>query len=166
MRQKWWLLSFSQLMLVLFIGSFLSQLAAQEVFRYTDSNGKTHYTTSAAKIPLEYQGQAGSDKPLPHLNKSKSYTYPIIMPDGPLPAAGNKKVEVFVTRWCPYCKALEAFLKSEKISYQRRDIESDPGAEREYNRLGRPGVPVTKIGSNVITGFDKGELLSALGKGR
>ena len=151
--------------LVLVLGGS-SAVLAEGVFRYTDSEGRVHYTTNAAEIPPKYAEQAAVKRELPPVSKVQSRAYSITMPADPLPSLGRKKVEIFVTRWCPYCKALEGFLKAQRVTYTKYDIEKDAAAEREYNRLGRPGVPVTKIGNEVLSGFDQADLLAALGRAR
>jgi glutaredoxin len=63
-------------------------------------------------------------------------------------------VEVFVTDWCPFCQRLEAFLQKNDIEYVRLDIEKDGDAQREHRALGGGGgIPVTRIGSQVIWGY-------------
>ena len=73
------------------------------------------------------------------------------------------KIEIFVTSWCPYCKALERFLQANELNYIRYDIEQDPQAKAIHDRYGS-GVPVTIInGKTVLQGFDKFALSEALG---
>ena len=70
----------------------------------------------------------------------------------------NPKLIVYVTTFCPYCKRLEKYLQGRNISYLRLNISTDTDALNRYNRLGVSGVPVTQIGSHIITGFDPGAL--------
>ena len=76
--------------------------------------------------------------------------------------ASGKKVEVFVTSWCPYCRNLEAFLSQKSIAYKSYDVEKDAVGKRIYQQLGGGGVPVVKIGTQVIRGFDPAAILNAL----
>ena len=78
--------------------------------------------------------------------------------------AESTKVEVFVTSWCPYCRALEAFLKEQDITYTRYDIEKSSYGRRRYQELGAGGVPVMLIGSEVIRGFNRDAIYEALEK--
>lgn len=71
-------------------------------------------------------------------------------------------VEVFVTSWCPYCKRLELFLRSRNIQYTRYDIEADWQGQRLYWDLGGGGVPIVRIGSFVMRGFDPDAITKAL----
>ncbi len=81
--------------------------------------------------------------------------------------ADSARVEIFVTSWCPYCKALEKHLKSNRIPYTRQDIEKSDAAKRAYKQLGGGGVPVIRIdATTVIHGFDPGALDEALKRPR
>ena len=73
-----------------------------------------------------------------------------------------KKVDVFVTGWCPYCRKLEQFLKQSNIEYTRHDVEADARANKEFNKLGGSGVPVVRVGKDVIYGYDPAGVLAAL----
>lgn len=77
---------------------------------------------------------------------------------GPVPS----KVAVFVTSWCPYCKAVERFLKENQVKYTRYDIENDPKGSKLYYQLGGGGVPVVIVGTRVMRGYDEDELSSML----
>ena len=61
-------------------------------------------------------------------------------------AAPPKKVEIFVTSWCPYCRKLEAFLKQSQIEYTRYDVEKDEKGARLFEDLGGEGVPLVRVG--------------------
>ncbi len=78
------------------------------------------------------------------------------------PRESRMWVEIFITSWCPYCRKLEQFLKAEHIPYRRYDIEANPQAKRVYDQFGIPGVPVIRIGSKLISGFDQTAILNAL----
>jgi glutaredoxin len=74
------------------------------------------------------------------------------------------QVEIFVASWCPYCHTLERELSARGISYTRSDIEHDPAAKRRYDQLGKSGLPVTRVGSQVIVGARLDAILAALGR--
>lgn len=86
---------------------------------------------------------------------------PVDAPAAPV-SAPSKKVEVFVTGWCGYCKKLESFLKNHQIEYTRYDVEhSEDGAEI-FHQIGGQGVPVIRVGKEVIHGYDPDAVLAAL----
>ena len=80
----------------------------------------------------------------------------------PVQAKSAPKVEVLVANWCPYCQKLEKFLKEKKIPYTRYDLERSKKGRQMYNQLGRGGIPITKIGSYIIRGYQPREILRAL----
>jgi glutaredoxin len=81
-----------------------------------------------------------------------------------LVAEGQPVVEVFVTDWCPYCQRLEAFLKQNKVAYQRKNIEQSAEFRAQHAELGGGGIPVTRInGNQVIRGFRPDAIAEAIG---
>ncbi|RIL08466.1 MAG: hypothetical protein DCC75_08805 [Proteobacteria bacterium] len=76
--------------------------------------------------------------------------------------AASKKVEVLVVEACPYCNMLEQFLKDKKVRYSRYDIEASARGKRLYKELGGGGVPIIKIGSRVMRGFNPAEIQAEL----
>jgi glutaredoxin len=79
-------------------------------------------------------------------------------------ASQTVTVEVFVTSWCQYCRKLEAFLKENQIRYTRYDVEADAKGAAIFQKLGGTGIPVTRVGSVVIHGYDPGRIVAALKK--
>ena len=146
-------------------------LCRAEVIRYVDENGQTNYVSGPEKVPQKYQDQLSKQKPLPEITKLPAREFDaqiktLNVPEHSLrpekSAAKAGKVEVFVTDWCPYCKKLEAFLKAKKVQYTRYNIERDKKGAKLHAQLGGGGVPVLRVGSQVIHGFDQAQVASAL----
>lgn len=76
--------------------------------------------------------------------------------------AAQPLVEIFVTTWCPYCKALEDYLQRKNVVYKRYNIEQSSEGKKKHSLLGGGGVPVVKIGTEVIRGFDPRAIDQAL----
>jgi glutaredoxin len=76
--------------------------------------------------------------------------------------AKQAEVEIFVTSWCPYCKKLESFLRTNDIDYMRYDVEQDSEGAARFERLGGGGVPVIRVGNDVIHGFDTESIVRSL----
>ena len=74
----------------------------------------------------------------------------------------NAAVEIFVTSWCPYCRKLETFLKKSRIEYTRYDVEADANARDLFESLGGSGVPMSRVGKNIIHGYDPAGIIAAL----
>lgn len=75
-------------------------------------------------------------------------------------------IDVYVASWCGYCRALEGDLRTRGIRFFRHDIEADATAKREYDALGGDGLPLTKVGSQVVQGYDMPAILRLLSRGR
>jgi glutaredoxin len=79
------------------------------------------------------------------------------------PSALQPQVVLYATSWCPYCAKTRAFFKRHGIQYVERNIEHDPRANAEYQRLGGGGVPVIVVGNRVVDGYDERRLGALLG---
>lgn len=74
-----------------------------------------------------------------------------------------RRVKVYSTPSCPYCRMAKEYLKTKGIDYQDLDVSSDRDALREMLELtGQMGVPVIVIDDEVIIGFDKDKIDSLL----
>jgi glutaredoxin len=69
-------------------------------------------------------------------------------------------VELFVTSWCGYCKMMEEFLDKKGIPYKTYDVENDDQAAKVYRSLHGRGVPLVRVGSKVVYGYDPDTVLS------
>ena len=66
------------------------------------------------------------------------------------------KVVLFSTSTCSWCRRAKRYFKECKVPFKEINIERDPDAARDIVRkTGQTGVPVIKIGSSWIVGFDK-----------
>lgn len=70
----------------------------------------------------------------------------------------DKKVIVYSTPWCAFCKTEKQYLDHLGVEFESKDIEVDPSAFEELAKKtdGRTsGVPVTDIAGELIFGFDR-----------
>ena len=66
------------------------------------------------------------------------------------------KVLLFSTPTCSWCRRAKCYLKERRVAFKEVNIERNPDAARDIVRkTGQTGVPVIKIGSSWIVGFDK-----------
>ena len=137
----------------------LSSPVQAEVYRYIDENGTTHYVTSKEAVPAQFRDQVDKPHNLPEVSKTGKTRFSNTKRH---PASSSKKVEIFVTEWCHYCRKVEEFLKANKIRYTRLDIEKNASARRRYKKLGLSGVPATKVGKKIIRGANTRAILDAL----
>ena len=66
------------------------------------------------------------------------------------------KVLLFSTSTCSWCRRAKRYFKDCRVTFKEINIERDPDAARDIVRkTGQAGVPVIKIGSKWIVGFDR-----------
>lgn len=68
----------------------------------------------------------------------------------------SKRVIVFSTPTCSWCRKLKSYLKKNRISFKNIDVSRDAKAARDMMRKsGQQGVPQLWINNRPIVGFDK-----------
>jgi len=140
---------------------------------YIDERGKIHYVdTDYSKVPERYRDQVAGQLAA---EEKKAGHSPAALPPGAggeattgrtnnviLSSGSGLQIDLFVKPACVECAFLEIFLNSERIPYDRHDVTQDPNAKKMFAELGSPPVPVIKIGSRVISGFQAAEIQSAI----
>lgn len=74
----------------------------------------------------------------------------------------TKKVILYGTTWCGYCKKTREFLAENNIAYTEFDIENSDEGRRCYDAINGSGVPVLEVNSTVIRGYAPEAILAAL----
>ncbi len=148
--RPWILVSLGAAILLSFAAS-----AKADLHRYRDDTGRIHIVDSLDAIPAKYQKKVRTISAPPPVARS-AYK--------PGASAGSKKVDIYVTSWCGYCRKLESFLKSKRIPYTRHDIEKSSSARQAHLKLGGGGIPVVKVGSDIIRGYSPDAILRSLKK--
>lgn len=67
--------------------------------------------------------------------------------------AEKRKVVMFATSWCSYCRRARAYFQKNGIVYTEYDIEENRLAKQEYDRLNGRGVPLIIVGEQIMRGF-------------
>lgn len=80
----------------------------------------------------------------------------------PSPAYAQKKVDLYMTSWCGYCRKMIGFMKKQGIEFEAHDIEKDSSAYKAFKNYGGQGVPVIVVGDQVVYGYDPDGVLAAL----
>ncbi len=76
----------------------------------------------------------------------------------------SSRVVVYSTPTCPYCTAAKRYLRDRRVSFADVDVSRDSRAAADMVRKsGQQGVPVLDINGNIIVGFDRRRIDSALG---
>jgi glutaredoxin len=140
-------------------------IAEADFYRYIDNKGNKRVVNRISAVPEQYRDQLKTVmKTTPDSAPSNAAAHQNKAKPGDQKSKSKKKVEIFVTSWCPHCRKLETFLKSEKIKYTSYDIEKSEEGKQLYEYLGGKGVPLTKVGSQDISGYNPTDILSALGE--
>jgi glutaredoxin 3 len=75
------------------------------------------------------------------------------------------KVVLFSTPTCSWCRRAKRYFKEHRVPFKEINVERDQQAARDIARkTGQTGVPVIKIGSSWIVGFDKGRIEKELAR--
>ncbi|APV50094.1 hypothetical protein BWI17_10600 [Betaproteobacteria bacterium GR16-43] len=127
--------------------------AGAQVFKWTDSQGKTHY---GDKPPEDVKRQ---ELRVP----SKSYDGPPQIQDWaaiirrPTKVASLQPntagITMFSATWCGPCKIAKAYLKEKGIAYRDVDIEGSEANAAEFDSYGGGPIPFFVAGPKSMRGF-------------
>lgn len=76
----------------------------------------------------------------------------------------SKKITVYSTTTCPYCKMLKQYLKDKQVAYEEVVLDQQPEKVQTFiDTCGSMGVPCTHVTRDdgtqaVILGFDKAKI--------
>jgi len=74
-----------------------------------------------------------------------------------------KKVRIFTTNMCPWCRRTKEFLKENNVEFEEINVERDREmAVKMISVSGRTGVPQPWIGDEIIIGFNKAKIKELL----
>lgn len=75
----------------------------------------------------------------------------------------SKTVTIYSTPACHFCHAAKDFFTENNIEFSDVDVASDAEQRQEMIEMtGQMGVPVIKIGDDVIVGFDEAKVKELL----
>ena len=73
------------------------------------------------------------------------------------------EIKVYSTPTCTYCQLAKQFFTENNVNYEEIDVSADNEKLQEMVELsGQMGVPVMKIGEQVVVGFDEGKVKELL----
>lgn len=128
--------------IVILICMFSASSTYAGIYKWTDDKGNVYF----------------SDRKPAHLKAKevevKINTYTSVSYDKSLFNTG-KKVIMYSTSRCTYCRKAKAYFRSKGIDYVEHDIEKSPKARAEYDRMGATGVPVILVGNKRMNGFSE-----------
>lgn len=70
-----------------------------------------------------------------------------------------KEVTIYSTPVCHYCQAAKEYFKEHNVEYTEHDVAGDADKRQEMIEMtGQMGVPVIRIGDDVVIGFDQAKV--------
>ena len=120
----------------------VSSVSYAEIYKWVDNEGKVYYSDEKPK-----------NKHAEEI-KIEVNTYSNVTIDESIFDYG-RKVIMYSTSWCGYCKKARNYFNKNGIQYTEYDIEKDKRALRDYKKLRATGVPVILVGRKRMNGFSK-----------
>ena len=75
-----------------------------------------------------------------------------------------KKVKIYSTPYCTYCKLAKSFFDKHKIQYKEVDVSDDEEElQKMVEKSGQMSVPVIEIDSSILVGYNEAKLKKLLG---
>jgi len=75
----------------------------------------------------------------------------------------NKIVTIYSTPVCHFCHAAKEFFTKNNVEFTNFDVAEDQTKRQEMIEMtGQMGVPVIRIGDDVVVGFDEAKIKELL----
>jgi glutaredoxin-like YruB-family protein len=75
----------------------------------------------------------------------------------------DTQVTIYSTPSCHFCHAAKEFFDEHGVKYEDIDVAANLEARKEMvDMTGQMGVPVIRIGDDVVVGFDEGKIRELL----
>ena len=75
----------------------------------------------------------------------------------------DTSVTIYSTPVCHFCQSAKDFFQEHNVEYTEHDVASDAEKRQEMiDMTGQMGVPVIKIGDEIVIGFDEEKLKELL----
>ncbi len=136
--------------LALAAAALLALPAPAQVYKWTDSAGKTHYgdkpPEDVAKREIKISAESFVGTP-----QVRDWGSVLRRPAG-------SGLTMYSATWCGPCKSAKAYLAAKGISYRDVDIDASEANGKEYLALGGGGVPLFVAGDKRMNGFSPGAL--------
>jgi len=130
---------------LILLASFLALPACAGVYKWTDAQGRIHYSDSP---PL-----AAKTTQL----RLHSFTGPAQVSKA---IGADSGVTIYTTEWCGVCKRAKAFFKQNGVPFREWDVEETDFGAVKFRQLGGSGVPLITVGSEKMMGFEANRFMA------
>lgn len=137
------------------------------MYKWVDQNGVVHVSDTppqhADNAKIEKLPTYQTDKKVPEETKDTRTITPYVVQQKP--SLKERKVELYTTSWCPWCKKAKAFFQAKGIPFIEYDIEKDKEAARRKERIDtQKGVPFAVIDGRGVHGYSEEAYNKALNR--
>jgi glutaredoxin len=129
---------------LLVLALFLALPASAGVYKWTDAQGRIHYTDSPPPAAQATQ------------LRLQTYTGPAQVSRV---VGADSGVTIYTTQWCGVCKRAKAFLKQNGVPFREWDVEKTEYGAIKFQQLGGSGVPLITVGAQKMMGFEPTRLM-------
>ncbi len=132
--------------LFVFLLMIITGSGSAQIYKWTDESGRVHFSDKAAK-------GASVEAVKLKINSYEHVSYEALPDDFFKSKHVSKKVVMYSTSWCGYCKKARNYFNAQGIAFTELDIEKDAQAKQQYDSMGGRGVPVILAGEKRMNGF-------------
>jgi glutaredoxin len=141
--------------------ALLALPAAAQIYKWTDSAGKTHYgdkpPEDVAKRELKISAESFVGTP-----QVRDWGSVLRRPASAAPATST--LTMYSATWCGPCKSAKAYMAAKGIAYRDIDIDASEANGKEYLSQGGGGVPLFVSGDKRMNGFSPAALEDLIAK--
>lgn len=155
--------------LLMAIGTLMAGTGHAQLYRWTDAEGRTHYSNvappaNAKAIGGQPAAPAAQQSTAPAPARAATTDTVSTNPPAPRPVAGGKqpRVVMYSTSWCGYCAQARTLFRTRGIEYTEYDIEQSAQARAAHRELGGRGVPLILVGFEALRGFNEQKVLATI----
>ncbi len=123
------------------------------IYKWKDDNGVTQYSDVKPDNVLVETFEVQSYQNVTVINSDNSFQEPDENGNKRKYLTRPKRVIMYSTTWCGYCKKAKKYFRKNRIAFTEYDIEKSESAKRRYKKLEATGVPVILIGKKRMNGF-------------
>jgi glutaredoxin len=122
------------------------------VYKWTDAQGVLHFSDKPPADGSADQVQLRPTNSFPGGMPAEATPTTAVQTKRPVKA---RSVVMFSAEWCGYCRKARQYFQANRVAFRERDVDKDPAARREYERLGGTGLPLILVGDQRLSGFSE-----------